>query len=46
VEALRETIRNVEERSEGPEPTKRFGARRLDAACNEAAAPAGQLDGV
>jgi len=32
VEALRETIRNVEERSEGPELDKALGARRLDAA--------------
>src|SRR5258707_2833201 len=46
VEALRETIRNVEERSEGPELDKALRRQALGRGGNEAAAPAGQLDGV
>src|SRR6267378_2413951 len=46
VEALRETIRNVEERSESPELDKALRRQALGRSGNEAAAPAGQLDGV
>ena len=46
VESLRETIRNVEERSESPELDKALRRQALGRGGNEAAAPAGQLDGV
>src|SRR5712664_4087602 len=46
VEALRETIRNVEERSQSPELDKALRRQALGRGGNEAAAPAGELDGV
>ncbi len=46
VESLRETIRRVEERSESPELDKALRRQALGRGGNEAAAPAGELDGV
>ena len=46
VDSLRETIRHVEERSESPELDKALRRQALGRGGNEAAAPAGELDGV
>jgi long-chain acyl-CoA synthetase len=46
VESLRETIRHVQERSESPELDKALRRQALGRSGNEAAAPAGELDGV
>src|SRR5437660_28373 len=46
VESLRETIRHIEERSQSPELDKGLRRQALGRTGNEAAAPAGELDGV
>jgi long-chain acyl-CoA synthetase len=46
VESLRETIRRIEERSESPELDKALRRQALGRGGNEAAAPAGELDGL
>jgi long-chain acyl-CoA synthetase len=46
VESLREMIRHIEERSESPELDKALRRQALGRGGNEAAAPAGELDGV
>jgi thioester reductase-like protein len=46
IDSLRETIRHVEERAEGPELDKALRRQALGRGGNEASAPAGELDGV
>jgi thioester reductase-like protein len=46
IESLRETIRRVEARAEGPELTKALRRQALGRGGDEAAAPAAELDGV
>jgi thioester reductase-like protein len=46
VDSLRETIRHIVERAESPELDKALRRQALGRSGNEAAAPAGELDGV
>jgi long-chain acyl-CoA synthetase len=46
IDSLRETIRHIEERAEGPELDKALRRQALGRGGNEASAPAGELDGV
>jgi fatty acyl-CoA reductase len=46
VESLRETIRRIESRAESPELTKALRRQALGRSGDEAAAPAGELDGI
>src|SRR5438045_2842948 len=46
IDSLRETIRRVEERAEGPELHKALRRQALGRGGNEASAPAGELAGV